>query len=118
MNATTITFSNKLAESVVKGIMENFPEASNGNALHCVGWKYAKWEFKFADDESGLVYKLDKSKLMAAFPLLFTDKWPKGCTQPPARKDAEAWGDWLCQCDATDFDAFAQLACLGDVIYG
>lgn len=118
MNATTIIFSSKLAETVVKGIMENFPEASSGSALACTKWKYEQWRFVFDDQETNRRYELDKKTLLAAFPLLFTGKWPKGCTQPPARNDAEAWEDWLCQCDATDFDAFAQLVCLGEVIYG
>jgi hypothetical protein len=87
----------------------------------CIGlprWRYDDWKFRFQDTESGVFYELDKAKLMAAFPLMFTEKWPKGCTQPPASNTFEAWEEWLCEADATDFDAFAQLACLGEVIYG
>jgi hypothetical protein len=107
-----------LVESTVKSIMENFPEASQGSALRCVSWRYDAWLFKFADDEEQKHYVLDKAKLLAAFPLICTDKWPKGCTQPPSAWTEESADDWLCQCDAMDFDAFAQLACLGEVIYG
>ncbi len=114
----TIQIPDDLIETVVLGIMENFPEASQGCALACTGWNYERWHFCFEDHESGAKYLLDKSKLLAAFPLIFTDKWPKGCTPPPASASPVTWDDWLCQCDATDFDAFAQLACLGEVIYG
>ncbi len=119
MNAAlTITIPADVIEQVVKDIMANFPEASAGCALCCIGWKYDEWRFRFEDGDSGKIHDLDKAKLLAAFPLMFTDKWPKGCTRPIASADAEAWNDWLCQADATDFDAFAQLACLGEVIYG
>jgi len=115
---TTIKIPDAVAEQVVKGIMENFPEASNGSALVCVGWRYDAWQFTLEDSESGKSYRLGKAALLKAFPLIFTDKWPKGCTQPPASSDPEVWDNWLCQADAIDFDAFAQLACLGEVIYG
>lgn len=105
-------------ESTVKGIMENFPEASRGCALACTSWKYSAWRFIFHDQEEGKIYELDKAKLLSAFPLIFTDKWPKGCTSPPLVWTEESVDDWLCKCDATDFDAFVQLACLGEVIYG
>lgn len=113
-----INIPDAVIEQVVKGIMENFPEASRGCALVCVHWRYNDWRFRFYDNESGKEYLLTKPKLIAAFPLIFTDKWPKGCTQPPASSDPEVWDNWLCQSDAQDFDAFAQLACLGEVIYG
>lgn len=116
----TGTMPDALIETVVRGIMENFPEASAGNALVCSRWQYEEWNFRFVDCEDGKTYELDKAKLLAAFPLIFTDKWPKGCTPAlsPFIIDPERWDDWICQCDAIDFDAFAQLACLGEVIYG
>ena len=105
-----------LIELVVRGIMDNFPEASA--TLRCYEWDYEQCHFRFEDGETGKIYDVDKPTLMAAFPLLFTDKWPKGCTQPPFSADVMAWDNWTCQCDATDFDAFVQLACFGEVIYG
>jgi len=107
--------SESLIETILRGIMENFPEASG--VLTCIRWKYDEWQFKFVDEDEK-TYDLDKQKLRDAFPLMFTDKWPKGCTKPPFSNDPEVWNQWLCQADATDFDAFVQLACLGEVIYG
>lgn len=114
----TIEIPDSLVESTIKSMMENFPEASYGNALVCDGWKYDAWLFGFQDVEEDRHYTLDKAKLIAAFPLLFSDKWPKGCTPPPITADPETWNDWLGQADATDFDAFVQLVIFGKVIYG
>lgn len=114
----SLNIPNKMVERIVMGIMENFPEAGHGNALKCTGWHYNQWKFDFIDTETGKEYHLDKPNLIKAFPLIFSDKWPKGCTQPPHSNNLETWEDWLCQCDATDDDAFVQLACLGEVIYG
>lgn len=114
----TITIPDDVKKQVVKGIMENFPEASSGCALRCTGWRYEKMEFTFEDSEEGKKHELTEAKLLAAFPLIFTNKWPKGCTQPIAKDDLESWEDWLCQADANDFDAFVQLAIFGEVIYG
>lgn len=113
----TIEIPDELVEKIVRGIMDNFPEASVGCELRCVGWKYDTMEFEFIDGD-GKSFELYKARLLAAFPLMFTDKWPKGCINPPMSADWEAWGDWLGNSDATSFDAFAQLACLGEVIYG
>jgi hypothetical protein len=114
----TLDIPNEIVEYVVRGIMDNFPEA--GMTLRCTDWKYKPMEFTFVDCEEDKNYKLDKAKLLATFPLIFTDKWPKGCTKPPTANldNEETWNDWLGQADAFDFDAFAQLAVLGEVIYG
>jgi len=118
-----IDFPDDLIEKVIDGIMSNFPEASQGSALVCIDWRYndkpvTEWTFAFVDSETDITYKIDYVDLKKAFPLIFTDKWPKGCTQPPATNNWDTWENWLCQCDAQDFDAFAQLVCLGEVIYG
>lgn len=103
---------------VVNSIMENFPEASRGCALKCIEWKYAACKFRFVDEETGKRYTVQRPQLLAAFALMFTDKWPKGLAKPPLSVDWETWEEWLCAGDAIDCDAFAQLACLGEVIYG
>lgn len=104
--------------AVVNSIMENFPEASSGNALSCVKWNYKNSLFVFDDCEARKTYVVNKAALIAAFELLFTDKWHKGCTPPPVSDSGEIWDNWLCQCDAIDHDAFVQLAIFGEVIYG
>lgn len=119
----TVQLSERVLMFLIKGIMENFPEASAGSSMRCYGWKYAAMQFDFQDSETGTEYRLEKVALLKAVPLLFSDKWPKGCTPLPnlnvsEAKQMEALDDWLCQADAMDFDAFVQLACLGDVIYG
>ena len=91
--------------------------SSYGCSLRCIGWDYKKLKFIF-EDTDGKVYEIDEQKLLATFPLLFTDKWPKGCTQPPISNGIGEWEDWLGQSDATDFGAFVQLVCFGEVIYG
>lgn len=103
-------------ETVVKGIMENMPECSQ--SMDCLSWKYEEWCYKFRDHEDGKVYVLDKEKLLATFPLLFSDKFPKGLIPPPQSADEQEWDDWLCQSDVVTFDAFVQLAIFGEVIYG
>ena len=116
----TLDIPDTLIEQVVKELMENFPEASDGCSLQCDRWNYEKMSFQFSDGDQGKSYLINKEDLMKAFPLIFSDKWPKGCTQPPTSNllDYETWNEWLCQCDATDHDAFAQLVCFGEVIYG
>lgn len=112
------TIPDELVEKIILGIMENYPEAGHGNALQCIAWQYRTLNFKIEDEEMGARYDLDKTKLVATFPMMFTDKWPKGCTKPPLSDKWDEWENWLGQSDATDFDAFVQLACLGEVIYG
>ena len=109
------------AEFLARGIMENFPEASNGSSLVCHGWHYDDWVYTFIDEDEAKKYILDKPTLLAAVPLMFSDKWLPGLTPVPANLldfDEGTIGDWLCQADATDFDAFIQLAIFGEVIYG
>lgn len=110
-----LTIPDTIVHDVVKGMMENMPECSL--SMGCQKWKYDEMRFKFVD-EDGTVFNLDKEKLLATFPLIFTDKFPAGLTPPPMSTDAKVWEDWLCQSDASTFDAFVQLCCFGEVIYG
>lgn len=112
-----IDIPQEIVLAIITSLMENFPEASRGSELACVGWRYRALKFTFKDSE-GNTFLVGKDELLKAFPLIFTDKWPKGCTPPVMSSDPAVWEDWLCQCDAIDFDSFIQLACLGEVIYG
>lgn len=106
----------RLVRDVVADIMANMPDCSL--SMDCVRWKYELMEFSFIDHEDGERFNLDEAKLVAAFPLMFTDKWPKGLQKPPVSTEWDDWETWLCQSDADSFDAFVQLACFGEVIYG
>jgi hypothetical protein len=114
----TIELPDELVENTVKSILENYPEAGQGLALQCTRWKYDKWDYVFRDTETDKAYRLNKEQLVKAFPLIFTDKWPAMLPKPPTTAKPEAWDDWLCDCDAFAFDAYMQLVCLGEVIYG
>jgi len=103
---------------VITSTMENYPEASSSNAMQCRSFYYKALRFFFEDTETGKEYRVNKTMLHKAFKLMFTDKWPKGCEQPPASGRWEDWDDWLCRCDNVSHDAFIQLAILGEVIYG
>ena len=124
MDATLAkTINPRIVETVVKGIMENMPEASQ--SMDCLEYKYDAWRYRFKDYEDGKVYILDKEKLLATFPLIFSDKWPAGVVPAPTIPDTlslseqlKLWDDWLCQSDADSFDAFVQLACFGEVVFG
>ncbi len=109
------TIPEKIVNDVIKNIMDNMPEASQ--SMHCIGWKYEEQRFKFRD-EDGTLFVIEKPQMEAAFKLMFTDKWPKGLTPPPNTDNWDLWDEWLCQSDADSFDAFVQLACFGEVIYG
>ena len=114
----TIQLPQTLTDRIITGIMENFPEASQDCALLCTGWNYHNCKFDFEDGETGDQFTVTKESLENALPLLFSDKWPKGCTKPPLSANDDLWNDWLGNSDATDFDAFIQLAIFGEVIYG
>lgn len=115
MNAT---IPKLLAEQLVVGIMENYPEAGQGCALQCTHWIYSQNRFEFEDTEDGTLHTLTEKELLEAVPLMFTEAWPRGCTPLPAVLTEESVENWLCQADAIDFDAFVQLAIIGKVVYG
>jgi hypothetical protein len=114
----TIKIPEQAVAQLINGIMQNYPEAGAGNALRCTHWKYDQNIYEFADEESGKAYTLKLTDFVCALKLMYSAAWPKGCTPPPAIFSEEAVDNWLCQADATDFDAFVQLAALGEVIYG
>lgn len=119
--AATPQIDPALMEKIIHGIMDNYPEAGASNTLMCTNWDYKNLKFTFFDSETRNTYEVTKDMLIRSFSLLFTDKWPKGLTQPPAiteAMDENTWDDWVCLADAGDFDAFVQLAIFGEVIYG
>lgn len=109
-----IKVTDQEAEAFVKSAFQNFPEASNGSALVCIGWKYELFIFKFMDQETGKKYTVTLPKAVKAFKkalaLIAAGKLFIGVEAQDLLDD----GAW----DAIGFDALAQLACLGEVIYG
>jgi hypothetical protein len=104
------------AEKMVRELYENFPEASTGSALRCVGWKYEAFKFWFIDEEdAGKKYFVGITKAVAGF-----RKMVKAVQRGelkglflPAGFEYES-GDW----DAPAIDALAQFALFGEAIYG
>lgn len=111
----TIFIPDALIEKVCRGIMANFPESNVGCIIKCQSWKYDDMKFEFLDEEENTTHIITLDKCMKAFPLLFTDKWGKGRTQPPLSDKDEDWDNWLCQSDAGDFGAFVELIVFGEV---
>lgn len=109
-----------IEEQFIQGIMGNFPEAAG--ELLCIKWKYDEMLFTFREwlsDGEVKHHELNREKLLAAIPVAKA-KWPRGCTQFYSNMwtDEDSMDDWLCQADATDFDAFVQLAIFGELVYG
>lgn len=113
-----VTIPDTLIERIVKSIMENCPEASQ--SMRCLKYKYEDWIYKFQDYEDGAVYTLDKAKLLATFPLLYTEPWRKckGLKQPLTTDNEADWDEWLGNFDGDNIDGFIQMAIFGEVIYG
>lgn len=104
------------AEQMVRELYQNFPEASAGSALQCVGWKYDAFLFDFLDEETGKRHTVTLAKALKGFRKLVKDVQQrgklKGCFFP-----ASFAGD-PCDWDAIGIDALAQYAVFGEAIYG
>lgn len=108
-----MTYAQKVA--LVKECFENFPEASIGSCLRCVGWNYKKFKFLFVDEETGAKYTVRLRDAMRGLRLLTraVNEGELPGLGLPAHflKDSGTW-------DADSFDALAQMAVFGKVIYG
>ncbi len=119
-----VTISDATIEQAIRDTFANYPEANSSNALQCQRWRYrdneplSKWKLDFVDTEDGKKYSIGEAEMRKAFELAYTDKWPAGLIKPPISDKKEDWDDWLSMADNTYHDALAQLACLGEVIYG
>lgn len=97
-------------------IWANMPEASSGSALACVGYNYGAWKFTFQDiegDSPGRYHYTDKGRCLAAVALFMIMKI-QGEFKGIEVADMKDAGDY----DAIAVDAIAQLAVLGEVVYG
>jgi len=116
-------FTDEEFEKLAEDIWGNFPEASSGSALQCVGWNYKEWKFSFVDseaeDEKGVhppkpkTLVTTREKCLGAVASFLVLKM-RGQLKGISIEDYHDAGEY----DAIAADAIAQLAVLGDVIYG
>lgn len=102
-------------EKIVRDAYENFPEASAGSALQCVGWNYREFKFLFVDEETG--EKHGVTLPMAIKGLRLFIRAVNAGELPGLGLPAHYLSD-LGTWDSIAFDALAQMAVFGEVIYG
>jgi len=99
-------------EQLTKDIFENFPEAAM--CIACRSWSYGdKFKFVFEDIEDDKKYTIDLEKAKNATRIFIEDVWD-GNYSVGSEEDILD----LCNWDAWTFDAVAQIACFGEVLYG
>lgn len=116
-----LDMTEKEFEDLALDIWQNFPEASNGSSLQCIGYDYKEWKYKFLDTEkhdsvganAKNVLVTNKAKCLAAVAAFIVMK-VQGQLQGIQISDFRDAGEY----DAIAADAIAQLAVLGEVIYG
>ena len=115
----TIEFTDARLDSIFHDLMDNYPEHGVGNAIQCLSWDYDAFKFTFEDQETEKHYTIDRSHLIEALKKMYDPAiWPRGCEPPPGASDEVSWDRWFSKIDVTEIDAFAQLACLGEIPYG
>lgn len=105
-------------EKFIRECYDNFPEASAGATLRCHGWNYKKFRFSFNDEETGkdhVIYLPMATKGFRLFVQAVDAGKLKGLGLPANYLDLEDGPGIL---DADCFDAMAQMAVFGEVIYG
>lgn len=74
----------------------------------------AAMEYVLADtDDGNRQYTITKARMLAMFPLLFTDTWPADCQRPPATSVGEFWDKWLERLEPDDVDVWGEILCFG-----
>lgn len=105
----------KEQKKLVREAYENFPEASQGSSLACVEWHYRYFIFKFIDTETGKKYTVTLTTACKGLRLLLEalgkGELPGLGLRLSDITDTATW-------DAPCFDALAQMACFGEVVYG
>lgn len=102
-------------EKLAVDIFGNFPEASRGSSLQCVGYSYKNFRFTFLDVETEGAKRVTVGKdeilpALAAFIGMKVQGFLKGISV----SDFTDAGEY----DAEAADAIAQIAVLGEVVYG
>lgn len=103
-------------EQLIRSWMENYPEASAGNAMKCRSFDYKKMQFRFFDTEENREYGIDMKSLKKGLNVLLKvieeGKYHNSMGQIPHIL-AEGYED-----DSQDHDALVQCAIFGEVRYG
>lgn len=104
-------------EALAKDLMDNYPEYSSGNCLHCVEYNYKEGKFKFVDVEEDKEYHITTSDVAKALPK-FIDGIIKG-----KWKFCGFDGTTVLNLDGGDYDSYAtdavvQLVIFNDIRYG
>lgn len=110
-----VEFPDTLVLRVADDIMGHFPDYAL--SYTCWRWSYSRRSFGFTEiDHSDKQHIIEEVAMRRAFSLLFTAKWTSQ-RKPPISVKVADWDAWLLQLEALDFDAFAQLAIHGEVIF-
>lgn len=100
-------------EKLVRECFDNFPEA--GMCLRCIGWDYKAFDFEFLDTEDGKKYRVRLPDAVRGLRLFVAEvRAGKLAGLGLPAEFLTDTGDW----DAFAFDALAQMAVFGEVIYG
>lgn len=100
-------------DELIKGLMENYPEASSGNCLKCTNWDYGGVFYHFIDEETEKRHCVTLHGLRKGFKILINLAL-NGKYNNFASSALYDGGNW----DAIDVDALVQCAIFGKVIYG
>ena len=96
-------------------MMENYPEASSGNSLRCLSWKYKEMEFEFLDEEEDKTYTVNLVLLKKGFnkflKIIEDGKYFNNGVVPNLLSEGY-------DSDSQDYDALVQCAIFGEIIYG
>lgn len=102
-------------EQLIKSMMENYPEASNGNSLTCIEYNYNKMVFIFIDEETDKLHTVNmlslKKGLKKLLKIIEEGKYFNCGVVPHLLSEGYNY-------DAQDCDALVQCVLFGKVIYG
>ena len=100
-------------ETLVREVMQNYPEADYGMVLKCTDHECSRCRFSFTDSEEGKSYTLNLDKLVHGLNILIELALQgdyRNHAFPNGVMDA---GNW----DNIDVDALVQCAIFGVVVY-
>jgi len=103
------------SETLIKSVMENYPEAGDGTAMTCINWNYDDVKFVFQDSETERIYTIGMEELKKGLEifveLVRKGKYFNNLIAPNLLSEGYGW-------DADDCDALVQCSTLGGIEYG